>query len=438
MAQIAGELQAIPRPIHAIAKRAIIQNDVWLYLNAPLCRNVAHLVTGLAPMKSSASSAARGLPLASPGRGLAELADGGGPAWQVGGAGRIEPINENERSAGDDPGAAGLAWLVEGGGAEALQQLGETRLAARLYAEALVLLHAAALIKPTLPGLDAGLALALSGTGQHEEALDHYRRALGIWPAADAATVVTDSNAAPAVAAAAVAELGAASPGAASAATGLTARLLLGQGCSLVALQRYGEALAPLQGAAEQAAGTAQDCEAQLALGDAFAGLYRCVDALDAYRRAAELDESHAGAHTKIGAAFIELGRCAAALQPLLRAIALAPGDATACDLLGLALGKMGRHAEALGWFERALTLRPHCAVTFRNMGNTLTMLRREDQALVCFQAARRLEPEWDLAWLDEAGILLRRRLAGGLEGLRMARERPHDGQALRDLLVGR
>jgi hypothetical protein len=42
-------------------------------------------------------------------------------------------------------------------------------------------------------------------------------------------------------------------------------------------------------------------------------------------------------------------------------------------------------------------------------MGNALAMLRNDEGALSCLQAARRVRPDFNEAWLDEAGVLLRR-----------------------------
>lgn len=283
------------------------------------------------------------------------------------------------------------------------------RLAATLDAQcrhqdAATLLKAALVAAPDGPGaqrVKARLALSLSSAGEHAEAREHFEAALQ--PEASA-----DDEA------------------------GFPARLPLHLAWSrtLLALDAPEAALAQ----AQHALGTdAADARAHAIHGDVLTALRRAPQALAAYQRAAMQDASLAWAQYGIGTTFIELGRPMAALQALSRALELAesaaPPHASAaqsgavgdclpahavsmsaiCESIGLAWGKGGRPTEAMSWFERALALDPNNATALRYMGNALAMLRADEAALSCLQAARRIRPDWDEAWLDEAGVLLRR-----------------------------
>jgi tetratricopeptide (TPR) repeat protein len=287
------------------------------------------------------------------------------------------------------------------------------RLAASLdaqcrHADAATILKAALVAAPALPGLPARLALTLSAAGEHAAAREKFEAVLGTVASADATGVEN-------------------SP--------LESRLQVAFSRTLLALDAPNEALAQAERAV---ASNADDACVHAARGDALAALLRLADALAAYQRAAMLEPSLAWAHYGIGMMLMELGRPMAALQGLSRALELsertqqdtdAPAQARTpsapfsypclplhalpssaiCESIGLALAKGGQPADALPWFERALELEPNRATSLRHMGNTLAMMRADDAALTCLQAARRVRPDWDDAWLDEAGLLLRR-----------------------------
>lgn len=89
-------------------------------------------------------------------------------------------------------------------------------------------------------------------------------------------------------------------------------------------------------------------------------------EALDAYRRALEIDPRHMESHVNLGRIFHEAGELRAAEFHYRMALSLAPGDATAQFNLGVVLGDQGRHDEAVAAYERSLALEPdnadaHC-----------------------------------------------------------------------------
>jgi tetratricopeptide (TPR) repeat protein len=299
------------------------------------------------------------------------------------------------------------------------------------HTDAATLLRAAIIAMPALPGLQARLALSLSAAGEHSAAREKFEAVLGADACADAPGVDNFP---------------------------VASTLQLAYSRTLLALDAPEEALAQAERAV---AGNAGDACVHAARGDALAALRRLPDALTAYQRAAVLEPSLAWAHYGIGVVFMELGRPMAALQGLSLALELSermqkaagaaawahtapaplsfpclpvhalPASAI-CESIGLALAKGGQSANALPWFDRALELEPNRATSLRYMGNTLAMMRADDAALACLQAARRVRPDWDEAWLDEAGLLLRRgdfaggwRAYGKREGQRMLESLP-------------
>jgi tetratricopeptide (TPR) repeat protein len=302
----------------------------------------------------------------------------------------------------------GDAYVEAYASAPALMRLATILDAQCRHADAGTLLRAALIAAPALPGLQARLALSLSAAGEHAAAREQFEAVLGADASADA-------------------------PGAGN--CSIESRLQLAYSRTLLALEAPNEALLQAESAVAGNAGAA--C-AHAARGDALAALRRLPDALAAYERAAMLEPSLAWAHYGIGVMFIELGRPMAALQGLSRALELSERmqqDAGAaararippvplslpclpvhalptsaiCESIGLALAKGGQPTNALPWFERALELEPNRATSLRHMGNALAMMRADDAALACLQAARHVRPDWDEAWLDEAGLLLRR-----------------------------
>ncbi|MFL9917757.1 tetratricopeptide repeat-containing glycosyltransferase family protein [Paraburkholderia fungorum] len=299
------------------------------------------------------------------------------------------------------------------------------------HADAATLLKAAEIAAPALPGLQARLALSLSAAGEHAAARKQFEAVLGGDASAHTASVDNPP---------------------------VTSRLQLAYSRTLLALDAPEEALAQAENAV---AGNTDDACAHAARGDALEVLQRLPDALTAYQRAAMLEPSLAWAHYGVGKIFIELGRPMAALEGLSRALALSEAmqqgaDAGAqaltppvplsfpclpihalppsaiCESIGLAWAKGCQLAQALPWFEHALELEPNRATALRHMGNTLAMMRADDAALACLQAARRVRPDWDKAWLDEAGLLLRRgdyaagwRAYGKREGQRLLESLP-------------
>ena len=141
------------------------------------------------------------------------------------------------------------------------------------------------------------------------------------------------------------------------------------------------------------------------------------VDANPGANPVTYVDESRGGPSRNIyhdiyllrAAALLALHRPILAMAPLEARLALYADDPAALVLYGQALTSLGEPAFAVDRFEQALRVAPMFAPAYRYMASALVMQKLDQEALSCLRAARRLKPDWPEAWLDEAGIRLRR-----------------------------
>jgi Flp pilus assembly protein TadD len=113
----------------------------------------------------------------------------------------------------------------------------------------------------------------------------------------------------------------------------------------------------------------------QLMLGDSLDAAGRPADAIQAYRRAAELGPDQAVAHVKLGTLLMQAGDREAARQALERALQLDPSSATAQNALGALAMTGGQPEAARARFEAALAIDP------RNVPARLLLAALDEQA---------------------------------------------------------
>ncbi|MGI4984719.1 MAG: glycosyltransferase family 9 protein [Janthinobacterium lividum] len=187
---------------------------------------------------------------------------------------------------------------------------------------------------------------------------------------------------------------------------------LAGKAMSLVAVMRGEEALALLNRCAdlprnEHDAGVLASWD--LARTHVLLGLHRPLEALDAVRQVLRRAPRHTAALLAQATILLRLQQPMQAVGVLEHVFARDPDHPAALVLFGQALAALGEFAFAVDRFERALQVAPRYAPAYRYMASALCMQQMDDAALVCLRAARTLQPDWPLAWLDEAGIRLRR-----------------------------
>lgn len=130
--------------------------------------------------------------------------------------------------------------------------------------------------------------------------------------------------------------------------------------------------------------------------------------ALEAARRALELDPDLAEAHASLGLLSDEyLGDVPAALRALERAVELKPSYASAYQWLGTLEGALGRPEKALEHLERAAELDPRSPVIQLVLGWTYWWVEGpSERALAHVRRAIELEPDLAAAHVDEGLIL--------------------------------
>src|SRR5436190_3904031 len=119
--------------------------------------------------------------------------------------------------------------------------------------------------------------------------------------------------------------------------------------------------------------------------------------ALAAARKAVELDESLAEAHTSLANALVLNLQFAASVPEFQRAIELNPNYATAHHWYGEELQNEGRFDEALAEIRRAQELDPLSLVINSVLGSILAVAGRDDQAIEQLRKTIEIDPTFDL-----------------------------------------
>lgn len=114
-------------------------------------------------------------------------------------------------------------------------------------------------------------------------------------------------------------------------------------------------------------------------------------EAQRAYRKALELDPSHADARLNLGRLLHEGGSPGTAAEEYRRVLRDRPDDATAAFNLGVALEDLGRVDEAIPAYQRSLDLDPDMADAHYNLGCLLQRRGRATEALQQLKLYRKL-----------------------------------------------
>jgi protein O-GlcNAc transferase len=264
---------------------------------------------------------------------------------------------------------------------EAVCRLGIVRLQQQDFAQAAQLLTRALKLNRKSADAHHALACALTGLGQVEEALPHYRKAIALRP--DFAEAQNNIG---------------------------HAFQVLGRYDDAIAHYRHALALRPsyaeahnnfgntlhLTGQSEAAIAHYQKAiasrpdyaEAHWNLGNAQRALGRVAEAVDWYRAAAARRPNFAEAHNSLGSALHALGRDEDAIVEYRRALAIRPEYADAHINLGNTLRALGRLDEAIAHYREALAIRPHSVEALNNLGAAQSQLKAYDQATASFEAA--------------------------------------------------
>jgi TolB-like protein/class 3 adenylate cyclase/Flp pilus assembly protein TadD len=121
-------------------------------------------------------------------------------------------------------------------------------------------------------------------------------------------------------------------------------------------------------------------------------------EALAAARKAVELDESLAEAHTSLANALVLNLQFSASVPEFQRALELNPNYATAHHWYGELLQNDGRFEEAVAELRRAQELDPLSLVINSVLGSTLAVADRNDEAIEQLSKTIEIDPTFDLA----------------------------------------
>jgi len=117
----------------------------------------------------------------------------------------------------------------------------------------------------------------------------------------------------------------------------------------------------------------------------------RPEDARDAYRRAIELEPTHADAHTNLGRLLHEAGELDAAEAHYRQALVTDARDVTACFNLAVVLEDRGRTEGAIAAYQRVLTIDPRYADAHYNLARLYEQIGRGVAAVRHLRAYQKL-----------------------------------------------
>ncbi|QOZ36882.1 glycosyltransferase family 41 protein [Bradyrhizobium sp. CCBAU 53421] len=241
------------------------------------------------------------------------------------------------------------AIRLNGGVADAHNNLGNTLLALRSFGDALASFDRATALKPDLAPALYNRGLTLAELGRHDEAVASYDRVIALAP--DHADAHRN------------------------------------RGAALRKLGRAEEALASLDRAI---ALKPNDAGAHNDRGNVLNDLERFDDALASYDRAPGI----AGACYNRGNVLIKLDRLEEAIASYDKAIALQPDYAEAYNNRGTALFKLRHDEAALASIDKAIQHKGDDAAAHASRGRVLSVLARYDEALAAYNKAVALKPD--------------------------------------------
>ena len=143
----------------------------------------------------------------------------------------------------------------------------------------------------------------------------------------------------------------------------------------------------------ESVAGLAADARHFLDQGRSLDAAGRTADAIEAYRRAIELDPSMAQAHANLVGSFGRTGEIDRAEEHYATALALNPNLEELHNNRGVVQASRGDPAAAAAAFRRALELNPNSARANANLGVALLEAGQLDEAVRRFREAVKSDP---------------------------------------------
>ncbi len=147
-----------------------------------------------------------------------------------------------------------------------------------------------------------------------------------------------------------------------------------------------------------------KNCKLALGLNDRLAPVYvtlgiidagtgRHEDAIEAFKRAMELDPINASAHVELAGVYEKLGKFDDAAATYKKAVELRPGDWTSVSAIGAYYFRRGQYQDALANFRRVTELAPDNSSGYSNMGAVSWMQGQYRDAAASFEKSLALRP---------------------------------------------
>ncbi len=147
------------------------------------------------------------------------------------------------------------------------------------------------------------------------------------------------------------------------------------------------------------------EADAHFNLGIAQKSLGQFKEAAASYRRALKLNPKYAEAHSNLGNVLKELGQPDEAVASYARALQYKPNDALTHNSLGTALKDLEDFEGAADSYSRAIELRPDYVEAYTNLGNLLKDFDQFTRAEANYRQALKLSPNCEEALLGMAHI---------------------------------
>lgn len=287
---------------------------------------------------------------------------------------------------------------IDGGVANAHNNLGNAFLSAQRPAEALASYNTAIALDPRHARAFCNRSVALRLLGRSQEAIRSCDQAIAL----DAGSAEAYCNRGSALvdqkqSAQALSDF--------DRAIGLKpdyAEAYCNRGAALIELGRHADAVASTEKAIALRPTYA---EAHCNRGNALVGLERLEEAIAGYDRALALSPALAEAWLGRANALAAQQRYDSAIDSYGRALAVKAGFVAAWLGRANALVNLGRYDEALGDYDRALTLSPEHDGIMVSRGNVLIELKRYDEADAAYRNALAIDPGKAGVWLGRGNL---------------------------------
>lgn len=134
-------------------------------------------------------------------------------------------------------------------------------------------------------------------------------------------------------------------------------------------------------------------------LGEAYSGLRRYDDAVEAYRQIIRIAPELALSWSSLGGAYLHLYRYNDAVEAYRQAIKLDPELADAQTGIGTAYDGLKRYDDAVEAYRQAIRIDPKVPGVWMGLGNAYDGLNRYNDAVEAYQQAIKIDPRFAPAW---------------------------------------